>query len=165
MGTQQRTRHFKINPVELAIFSGVSLIFLNSVYNLFYDHGGFHPKALEPMASNPISEGRSPASISPLFMMVELKCEPSLERQTSANKLRLTGDLCGASTPSDLSKLVKTQIFNASNHFTATVFTDTASSKFSTDYIPLAAGKNLVRVEFQFQGGRTISQDLNVDRQ
>ncbi|MGZ3707368.1 MAG: hypothetical protein ACXWPM_00700, partial [Bdellovibrionota bacterium] len=56
-----KVRRFKTNPVEIVIFSVVSLIFINSLYNLFYDHQGFHPAALSPMAANPTSEGRAPA--------------------------------------------------------------------------------------------------------
>ena len=45
---------FRTNPVELGIFSVVTVIFLGSLYNLFYNHTGFHPAVLSTMAANPI---------------------------------------------------------------------------------------------------------------
>ena len=160
MGTPQNIKRFRINPVEVAIFSIVTLIFLNSVYNLFYDRQGFHPAALAPMAANPTSEGRSPASVGQSFMNLEVKCETNSEQETAAAKVRLTGALCGVgATAADASKLLKTQIVNNANKFSATVFTDTTAGKFSTDYIPLNTGKNPIRIEFVYQewiahGGR-----------
>jgi len=161
-------RRFRINPVELAIFSVVTLIFLNSVYNLFYDRQGFHPTTLTPMVSKPTTEGRSPASVSKLFPNLEVKCEQPQgavqSQETTAGKVRLTGPLCGAMAAADAAKLIKTQVVNNTNRFSATVFTDVSAGKFSTDYIPLNTGKNVIHVEFTYQGGRTVAQDLNVSR-
>lgn len=160
-----QARRFKINPVELAIFSVVTLIFLNSVYNLFYDRQGFHPTTLAPMASKPTTEGRAPASVSRLFPNLEVQCEKNPEQETTAAKVRLTGTLCGIGAGDAASKLVSTQIVNHANRFSATVFTDVSAGKFSTDYIPLNAGRNSIRVEFTYQGGKTVAHDLNVVRQ
>lgn len=162
MSTPQIKR-FRVNPVELAIFLIVSLIFGNSVYNLFYDRQGFRPTALAPMEANPISEGRAPASVktSQTFLNLEIKCGAPAEENTAATKVRLTGPLCGA--VADEQKLVKTQISNDANKFNATVFPH--SGRFSTDYIPLNAGKNPIRMEFTFQGGRSFSQDLVINKE
>lgn len=162
MGTPQQLRRYKVNPVEVAIFSIVTLIFLNSVYNLFYDRQGFHPAALAPMAATPVSEGRSPASVNPAFANLEVKCGINSEQDTQAAKVRLTGTLCGAAAGTDGSKLIKTQIVNNANRFSATVFTDLSAGKFSTDYIPLNTGKNPIHLEFVFQGGKQVSHDVTV---
>jgi hypothetical protein len=165
MGSSQNTRRFRVNPVELAIFSIVTLIFLNSVYNLFYDRQGFHATALAPMAANPISEGRTPASVPRSFQNLDLKCEmPAGDQDTQAAKVRLNGTLCGSTIGMDETKLIKTQVTNIANKFTATVFTDLSSSKYSTDYIPLNAGKNPVHIEFFYQGGKQVTRDLTINK-
>src|SRR5688572_25390069 len=96
MATPQFIRKYKVNPVEIAIFSVVSLIFLNSVYNLFYDNQGYQATALTPMAANPVSEnaGRAPASIPQAFLNVEFKCSSLPDQETTAGKVRITGALC-----------------------------------------------------------------------
>jgi hypothetical protein len=164
MGAPQHIRRFRVNPVEVAIFSVVTLIFLNSVYNLFYDRQGFHPAALAPMAAVPVSEGRAPASVNQAFANLEVKCGVNTDQDTQAAKVRLTGTLCGASAGTDGSKLLKTQIVNNANRFNATVFTDLSAGKFSTDYIPLNTGKNPIHLEFTFQGGKLVSHDVTVNK-
>jgi hypothetical protein len=161
---QQHARRYRVNPVEVAIFSIVTLIFLNSVYNLFYDRQGFNPTALAPMSANPVSEGRAPASVNQAFANLEVKCGSNGEQETTAAKVRLTGTLCGVNAGTEGSKLVKTQIVNNANRFTATVFTDLSVGKFSTDYIPLNTGKNPIHVEFTFQGGKQLANDVIVNK-
>jgi hypothetical protein len=159
-------KRFRTNPVELAIFSVITLIFFNSVYNLFYDQQGFRPAALKPMAATPISEGRSPASASvpQAFVNVGVRCDANADKDTTATKVRLTGMLCGEgrAPASDATTLVKAQVTNTANKFAATVFTDVNSGKFSTDYIPLNLGKNPIRIEFSYRGGKVVTQDFNV---
>ena len=53
---------------------------------------------------------------------------------------------------------------NSANKYSATVFTDVSSQKFSTDYIPLVSGRNAIHVEFSYQGGKTFSRDLALER-
>jgi hypothetical protein len=164
MGQPQNIRRFRVNPVEVAIFSIVTLIFLNSVYNLFYDRQGFRPAALAPMAANPVSESnRAPAATAQSFLNLEVRCDANPEQETTAAKVRLTGALCGAAGV-DGRKLVKTQIVNNANRFNATVFADVSAVKFSTDYIPLNAGKNPIRLEFTYQGGGAIAQDITINK-
>jgi hypothetical protein len=156
-------KRFRVNPVELAIFSMVSLIFMNSVYNLFYDRQGFHPTTLAPMAANPITEGRSPASVGQAASssFVELKCEPAVEQQVQGAKIRLTGKLCAPEKDAK-AKLSQVQITNSTNQYNATVFTDTAAGKFSTDFIPLVAGKNAIAIEFKYGAGAKVEQKVTV---
>lgn len=157
-------KHFRTNPVELAIFLAVTGIFANSVYRLFYDSGSFQATALTRMAANPVSEGRSLASTRQSFLNVDLRCDAMGEQDTGANKIRLTGPLCGTDAAIDASKLVKAVVFNSANKFNATVFTDTTAGKFSTDYIPLNTGRNPIHVEFSYRGGKIVSQELVLNR-
>jgi len=137
-------RRFKVNPVELAIFSVVSLIVVNSLYNLLREG----PPSRE-IASSTVGS-------------VDLNCTqaPGTEQQTSAEKIRMTGALCGHTG----AKLLKTQILNTSNRYSATVFSDEANKKFSTDYIPLNTGKNILNIEFQYSDGKTFSSAVTVNR-
>ena len=159
------SKRFRINPVELAIFSVVTLMCLNSVYNLFYDSQGFHATALAPMAASPVTEtGRSPASIKQAFVNLDVGCEMETTKDLLATKVRLTGPICGNSVGAESAKLLKTQITNNANKFAATVFTDLTSNKYSTDYIPLNQGANPIHVEFVYQGGRVVTQNLTVNK-
>ena len=142
----------------------ITLIFFNSVYNLFFDQQGFRPAALKPMAATPVSEGRSPASNAQPLANIDLRCEGNPDRDTVAGKVRLTGSLCGdgRGPASDAAALVKTQVTNTANKFAATVFTDVNAGKFSTDYIPLNLGKNPIHLEFSYRDGHVATQDLNI---
>lgn len=157
---------YKVNPVEVVILMTLGLVFCNSVYNLFYENQGFHPAALKPMAANPISEGRQLASSAfSSFQNEETDCEAnSVEKTTQANKIRLSGPLCGADTVTPASQLIKASVINDTNKFSATVFTDTNAAKFSTDYIPLSSGKNQIKMEFSFRGGKVINHDVSVSK-
>ncbi len=159
-----KNRRFRINPVEVVIFSAVFLILCNSVYSLFNERNGFQPAMLSPMAANPVSETRAPASTSQSFLNVDFNCQTQKEMTTSAPRIRLTGPLCGSSDSTG-TQLIKTVIHNDANKFTATVFTDVNSGRFSTDYIPLNSEKNPIRVEFLYKGGKTVTNDFVVTRQ
>lgn len=162
----REVRRYRINPVEMIILAAISGVFLNSIYHLFYDPSGFHPAALQNMAANPVSEGRSPASVSGAFQSAEMNCTDNPERATSASKIRLLGPLCSgnAAEPANVNAasdpLIRTVVMNETNKFSATVFTDSVMGKFSTDYIPLSPGKNQVKVEFAYKSGKTVTQDL-----
>jgi hypothetical protein len=173
----QTTSHprFRVNPVELAIFSVVCLILINSIYNLVYDRESFRATSLTPMVANPVSEaGRAPAATvagaAPAvgqhasFLNLDLKCDGAADHETGAGKVRLTGSLCGIN-PGDGATLAKTSVVNGANRFTATVFTDVNAGKYSTDYIPLNTGKNPIHLEFSYRGGKVVSQDITVTRE
>lgn len=157
-------RRFPVNPVEIVILLTITLVFCNSIYNLFYDSRSIRPTALQPMAANPISEGRAPASVASAFMSVEVPCDNALERETTASKIRLTGSLCGLGGDTTSAQLIKATVLNGANRFNATVFTDSTSSKFSTDYIPLSTGKNSIHLEFAYRGGKTASQEVLISK-
>jgi hypothetical protein len=167
MGQLQNTQHvrqYRANPIELVIFLIIGTVFVNSCYNLFYQHPAFHTNALTPMASNPLSEGRAPASVAQNLMNLDLTCDQTADATTDANKIRVLGPLCGTNTKIDGTQLLHSQISNTANQFNATVFTDIANGKFSTDYLPLIAGKNTIHVEFKYGNGATFSQDILVTK-
>jgi hypothetical protein len=164
MEHSQNIRRFRANPVEVAIFSIVTLVFANSVYNLFYDRDTFHPKTLTPMEANPLSEGKrtlASAASANLFNL-DVPCDHSLSKEIQSDRVRLLGTFCDKTLQPG--RLLKSQIVNNTNHFNATVFTDTESGKYSTDYIPLEPGENGVHLEFSFLDGKSFSQEINISR-
>lgn len=165
---REPARRFRINPVELAVFSVVTMIFISSVYNLIYDRPGFRPTALSPMSANPLSEGRSPASAQTQnFANIEFSCQAADEMPTAASKARLSGAFCGRSPAGEgagSERVLKVTAVNSANRFQATVFSDTAAAKFSTDYIPLNSGRNPIVIEFHYSGGRRSSHEVVIHR-
>jgi hypothetical protein len=87
----------------------------------------------------------------------------SSEMKTSASKVRLNGVLCGDEGVTG-GQLVKATVLNNNNRFNATVFTDSNSPQFTTDYIPLADGKNTLKIEFAYRDGKTSTQEINISK-
>jgi hypothetical protein len=156
----------------------LALLFCHSVYSLFFDFQNLRAAPLgtgsQSVAMSWEAGARGPASHQNTFRSIDFKCEESAATGTapaaspeagvvlSASKIRLAGPLCGSPSPS--AKLLKTQVINSANKYSATVFTDLSSQKFSTDYIPLVTGRNPIHVEFSYQGGKTFSRDLALER-
>lgn len=153
---------FRINPVEILIFVAVLGLFGKSVYSLIYSTPEViqTPIQADIPAANPLTEGRSPASVSQAFSLYDFKCDQAQEQAVLASKIRLSGPICGMNSRDDSALLSKSLIQNSANKFNATVFTDLNAARFSTDYIPLNLGKNPIQVEFIYRDGRVVSQKL-----
>lgn len=156
-----QSKKIRANPIELLILVMISGIFIHSLYQFFYDQPVVNPSALVPMKANPISEGRSPASTQKNLLTLELECAPKGEKITSAQKARLSGRLCGNPSSSG-AQLLNASISNLTNQFNATVFAQTDSNQYSTDYIPLAVGKNIIHLEFSFGSDKKFTQDYTI---
>jgi hypothetical protein len=93
-------KRFRINPVEIAVFAVVGLIFVKSGYNLVYSHEGFEAAALTATAQDPIrTKDRNLASVAPVaqsnFSEVKIGCDPSaVTASVTSNKIRLIGSVC-----------------------------------------------------------------------
>jgi len=157
-------RRYRSNPIEVTIFTVILLIFVNSIYRLLYGYSTFSTPILTHMNSNPISEQRGPASVAQNFISMDIQCGDTSHHETTANKLRFKGSLCGADSEASSVNLLKASIVNKTNEFNATVFTDTASNQFSTDYIPLTIGNNSITFEFRYHGGKSVSQQIDIQR-
>lgn len=166
-------KRFRVNPIEVAIFAVISLIFVKSGYSLLYSHDGFDPVALTASAEDPstAAQGRTPASVSPTtksFSEVKIGCDPTSDGQfVSSRKVRLIGNLCNGTedvaqeTPINVKKI---NVVNTSAKVTATVFPDYVNQKFSTDYISLAQGKNVIYVEYEFKDGKTLGREYSITK-
>ncbi len=174
----------RFKAVEMGIFAVVSLIFLNSVYNLFTD-GKFIgdndrqamsvPKAaVLPNSENSGGQRQLAAEGISGFVPYETRCQTTGEVfETKAAKVRILGPFCGAvgrqvaatgdSARSDAG-LTDYKIENVTSRYTATVFSDHASGKFSTDFIPLEPGENKVVMEFRYKSGKVYPVELTIIR-
>ncbi len=167
-----RSKHFRFNPVELAIFTGISLVLTHQLYSLFYDgYGSSTASRLAQLPTVAWDKGAdaSGQAVAPLFLSYELKCDQTVEERTTAGKFRLAGAICGKAEagdrkPASATGLVDVQVMNLANKFTATVFTDGVAAKFSTDYVPLNLGKNPIRIEFRYSNGDTVTKNFMVEK-
>jgi len=165
--SNKTNKPFRINPVEFLIFAFFAAVFTNSLYNLFYDHQG------NPVGDKlTLTAPAAPAAEVAGAYSLELKCDATNERATDSSKLRITGMLCtntgsvdsrSPASKEDL-KVSTISVSNENNHFNATVFTDFGGSKYSTDYIPLSSGKNVLKVVYTLESGKTINQSLTVTK-
>ncbi len=163
LADQNNQKQFRISPIEGLIAGVLSIVFLQSLYQLLYQGpSNLSQSALLPMKAKPTSEGRRAASTEPSPLLnLELDCTKGGESVTQATKARLQGEMCGIKPTTEGIKLNAAVIKNDSNQFMATVFAQNNSRHFSTDYIPLVQGPNKIHVEFEFSGGlKPYSQDL-----
>ena len=163
MSGTQNSKRFSINPIEVVIFSVVTLIFFNSAYNLVYDQRIIPENTFAQNSE----EGRTPANLTqatnPAPMNLGIQCFRNSEYRLKTDKIRLLGPLCGFENNKNL-KLTKTEIINTNNKFTATIFTEENSRKFQTDFIPLASGTNLIKIEFSYDHGAPYTQEIKILR-
>ncbi len=164
MADPRQSRKYKVNPMEVAILSVVSLLFVNSVYNLFYDWQGLHPTPHAAKGSGYLNENRVPAGIQQTYLTLDVPCGPPYKEVTGALKVRLSGTPCGLDPGEEASKLLKTTISNTVNDFAASVSTDPSTGRYSTDHIPLEPGLNSISIEFSYQDGRVVTQELTLER-
>src|SRR4051812_4439821 len=102
MSSHQKVRRFRANPVEVAIFSVITLVFFHSVYSLFYETPVDYPAIFSNSVASTAVKGRSPASVpsSSSLMALNVQCDnPADAQDITASKVRITGFLCGMSDP------------------------------------------------------------------
>ena len=169
MNQSHEFRRHRVNPVEIVILLIVTGVFFNSAYSLVYVHDGFNPKALRPMASRPISDGRNLASVAhETLVAFEIPCNKLVDENTQANKIRLKGAMCDHGNRSheliNSRHPLKSSIINQANQVEATVFADPLNGKYSTDYIPLNNGSNRIELRFAYPDGKLFSQEILVNK-
>jgi len=173
-------RRFRVNPVELVVFAAVTLVFANSIYQLFYDWDEIRTKSGTVEEASAGSASRGLASASPLFSSIEVKCNDEAPKKKGANadahlektdaaKIRLSGPLCLPLAFQELKEnkrpsLLKTEVTNKTTNAVATVITNTTEGRFSTDFIPLNPGPNQIQLKWVYSGGKELSQDLIIQK-
>jgi hypothetical protein len=107
------------------------------------------------------SLGQSHSHLASDLKVSELQAACSASLATlppGVRQLRLNGEGCLAKNA-----LVETQITNATNGFSATIFA-TSSTTFTTDYISLAEGSNRLKIRHTYQDGRHDERELQIER-
>ncbi len=164
MSNSKTLYRFRINPVELTLFSVISLIFCHSIYNLFHDFSSFQPTALAKMHSNPIFERRSLASISNFSETIHIRCDQTHEI-TKISKIRIVSPLCGLSEEQKETQAIKVSIKNTTSNFEVTGFIDDLKSEFYTEFIPLMTGINSIRIEITYKNNQIFKQELVISHE
>ena len=156
----QSTRNKTFNPIELGIFLAFSVVFLKSVLGLMNGKGGLQVRVSPQAQQGHAQEARQPASLAAEFTTLEFNCQSHITQATAAQKVRITGPLCGMESQSEH---IKTDITNLSNQTKGTAFNH-PNQTFLTDYIPLELGENQIVLKFVYQNGKTISQTITLNR-
>jgi hypothetical protein len=200
-------KKFRINPIEIAVFAVVGLIFVKSGYNLLYAKSGYEATALTEAAQDPVHDpihdslrarDRDPAQVQAsqsTFSEIKIGCDPSVVTpSTNSAKIRLIGALCKPAemvqapkqedtetsenapavqalpvavptvTEEAAENVKRISVVNTSARVAATVFPDYSNQRFSTDYISLTQGKNLIYVQYEFKDGKTLGQEFSVTK-
>ena len=178
-----------MNPVEALIFAVVLGGFSYSVGDLFrerdtftalFDEGESSPTGLAsqdlstrsrraPASAQITQEApgvdseRDPASIQSAagsMRQFDFRCDLSGEQSVDAGKVRISGPFCPGSRGTTNESPLKTTLLNEANQFTATVFMDSSTGRFSTDYVPLGAGPNPIQIEFRYADGSAVKKSF-----
>lgn len=167
-GKDYKTRRFlSYGKVEFAILGVVGLVLVNSVYHLV---------SASPDVVSTAQNTRTIAStrVGEQAESYETKCREMGEIfVTTASRIRITGPYCHsqrAEQALDGRSIASTQeplaldASNLSSAYSATVFKDNVTQRFSTDFIPVLVGSNKIRVNFQYPASKTFQLDVNIER-
>ena len=155
---------FRINPFEKMTFTLAAFGFFASAYSFFLSDQTIHPSTLSELQPNPLSEGRQLASSAHSSLKtLEFQCFKPQDVSVHSKKVRITGHICNAwGSIGNPAQLVSSKVLNSTHPFEATVFAVTDSTEFSTDFIPLAAGENLIHIEFSFSDRPSFAADWKI---
>jgi hypothetical protein len=167
--------------VECSIFATVLAGFTYSLVGLFQEPAAFTaliqesektPKLAGAALPSDMSSdtppatgeaGRSPAAIAQpgdAMRAFDYHCDLTGEQLIVAGKVRITGPFCRGLGQSSSGTPLKTTLVNEANQFSATVFTDASTGRFSTDYVPLNVGSNPIQLEFHYANGGAVKKSF-----
>lgn len=161
----------RVNAVEIAVLSvvagmcAISLVqLLRHPPDLGASLGASAPErglASQVVRENVVAQARARSALS-----LEIsQCNASFEQPpTTASRARLTGLLCGYDPAGGSGQLISTQVSNLKSGYAATVFTDLRAGRFSTEYIPLADGPNVLSIHFEYQGGKSFKKEIEITK-
>lgn len=92
------------------------------------------------------------------FEVIDVKCNDDHSLSAKADQVRIRGTGC---LGKENVALQSSTVVNQSNGFVATVFFQ-KQSRFTTDYIKLAKGKNKLIIENQFSNGKSEKRELEI---
>lgn len=173
MATIKRLRSFRVNPIEVVIFSTVAAVFAHSVYRLFSESDSLELTALtqpsELRSRAPASIGGSTAQTGQQALsLVNIGCQSEFTQTAISPKVRVQGTLCRATDPGKPGemtlKLSKVTVKNLTHPFEATVFIDSLTQGFVTDYITLQDGANELKIQRTFDDGKIFEQKITLQK-
>lgn len=180
-----------INPVEGLVLAAVMGGFAYSVIGLFHERetftalinseefngsglaktndasGGRNPASSRLVTGVEDGAARDPAAIQTTggaLRQFDFRCDMNGEQSIEAGKVRLSGPFCNGNGTVSTDSPVKTAILNEANQFSATVFMDASTGRFSTDYIPLTTGSNPIAIEFKYASGASVKKAITILR-
>lgn len=169
---------FKINLLEVVIFSGVLLIFLNSAYQLFQHDSHQESKFVHLMNTLKFgsSEPRELASQSfeSISISDEGNCnETPFSKTVTADLVRLSGVLCGieneikkqnsvdSNNSEDKLYVSRFSLKNTTNATESEIFIE--GNKFKTETINISPGlENKIQIEFVYSNGKKFQKDISL---
>lgn len=167
----KETKKKRVNAVEVAVLSVVASMCALSLVQLLRNPpdlgaslGASAPErglASQVVRENVVAQARARSALS-----LEInQCNASLEQPpTTAARARLSGLLCGYDPAGSTSQLLSTHISNLKSGYTATVFTDLRAGRFSTEYIPLTDGANVLSIHFKYEGGKSFKKEIEITK-
>lgn len=183
MATIKRLRSFRVNPIEVVIFSTVAAVFAHSVYRLFSESDSLELTALTKTVE---SASRAPASVldgsgeqpalqaQQLLSLVNIGCQAEFSQTSASFKVRIQGTICtdlrkpASSDPVKAGeiphKLTNVTVKNLTSTFGATVFIDPLTQVFVTDYITLQEGVNELKIQRTFDDGKIVEQKVTLQK-
>ncbi len=156
----------RVNPVEIFVLCVVGGMCAFSLFQLVQNPPELAATAERGLASQVVRENAVAQARSRSFLSLELnQCGANLDQPpTTASRARLVGTLCGFDPAAGTAQLVGTQVSNAKSGYSATVFTDLREGRFSTEYIPLQPGPNVLTIRFDYRGGKSFTQEIEITK-
>ena len=155
-------KRYRSNPVEVAIFTGLLLVFAHSAYEFTQNPSVTLSQVFQDLTSRtPASELKTtPSSPTLPGQTLNLKCEDQSQVVTTA-KVRMSGNLCLAASDT-FGPLTRATVTNVTAKTAGNVFADTSEGRFSTDFITLMPGTNEIHFEFSDSRGKTIQRTIQL---
>lgn len=151
---ESKSTPFLFNPLELLVFAVVLGIFSYSGYQLVYD-----------WKESRYDYERNPAQISVSQPHVTFGCATGVEeRGTHHREIRLSGPICTESGIYVPDQFISAEVTNTTLRKSATVFTDVSRGELSTDYLPLAAGDNVIQIQFRYKDREPLLHKIRIAR-
>lgn len=171
MSEPREKKRLRINPIEFIVFSIVAAIFFHSVYKLLFDWTGIQKVSLKdpPLSESvlhsslPLDPERGPAALQERsFSQLEMDCLSENIEKTRTSKIRITGPVCRGNFLSKNARLINTEIINSSTQVKASVFSFDNKTRFSSDYVYLNRGDNVIQFKFTYSGGKIVTRLLTI---
>ena len=162
----QNKERFITRFIEYIILNLVLMIFFHSIYHVVYKNENFNlnvfSKFFHFIENHPKEKKRKIS-----FLVIDVSCETEIKKITQANQIRIQGSLCSTQKKSQrniasLKEKNEITVLNEKNHFLATIFKKKNKKQYSTDYISIEPGINLIHISMIDSHGNEIQQKIEI---